>query len=79
MSEATQFVKVTESAQLEVGAFYEGEVRRVTDEVAGLLIGNGWAETTEVELIPRDVEVTPEPVTLEVDNSTMGTTAEEVK
>jgi len=73
-----QFVKVLTDARTEGGAFYEGETRKVTDEVAGNLLGNGWAEKTEVSLPLSDAkQETPEPVTLEVDSVAIGTHAGE--
>lgn len=72
-----EFVKITSHARTKFGEFFEGETRFVPPEVKGHLVGSGWAEETEVVLEPHEDEVTPPPVTLEVDSSTIGTKTEE--
>lgn len=47
-------VRVTETCKIEAGTFYAGDERTVEDDVAGLLIGNGWA--LAIESVVLDVQ-----------------------
>lgn len=77
MSRLLQFVAITVSTRIEVGEFFQGEIRCVPQEVADELIGNEWAETTEVEIPLSEDEVPPESVTLEVQNAGMSNKTQE--
>ena len=59
-----KMVEITTDTRTEYGNFYAGERRSVSAEVAGFLIGNGWAK--------------PAPVTLEVDNAGLGVKSEDI-
>jgi len=59
-----QMVIITQTAKTESGAYYAGEKRNVSPEVAQELIGNGWAA--------------PAAVTLEVQSAKLGVKSEDV-
>lgn len=76
MSNELTFVEVTEDARTYAGNFFRGERRKVSGEVAGLLIGNGWAVKSSPIDVPES-EAKPEGVTLEVQNAGLGVSAED--
>lgn len=40
-------VRITETCRIPAGEFFAGDEQTVSDETAGLLIGNGWALAIE--------------------------------
>ena len=59
-----KFVEILTDTKTPYGNFFDGEIRKVDDDVAGYLIGNGWAR--------------PQSVKLEVQNASLGVNSEEV-
>lgn len=57
-----RFVEITTDTKTPYGQFFDGEIRKVEPEVAGFLIGNGWAKRHSI--------------TLEVQNGVLGHKAE---
>lgn len=56
MDEKLQFIEITTDTRTEHGSFYAGEIRKVSPEVAGYLIGNGWAKKHGVTLVVQNVK-----------------------
>ena len=50
MKETLQFIEITTDTRTEHGSFYDGEIRKVSAEVAGFLMGNGWAKKHSITL-----------------------------
>jgi hypothetical protein len=64
MARKLKFVEITTDTRTQYGEFFDGEIRKVTPEVAGFLEGNSWAK--------------PHTVELKVDNATLGVNSEKV-
>lgn len=78
MTDKSRWVRMTRTARIESGEYCAGEIRRVTGEDFGVLVGNGWAVEAEGVFSEGAEPATPESVTLEVHNSRLGVTAGEV-
>ena len=57
MSEKLEFVEITTDAKTPFGNFYDGEIRKVSPEVSGFLMGNAWARPHRIELSVDSVTV----------------------
>lgn len=57
MSENMRFVEITTDTRTPHGPFFDGEIRKVSPEVAGYLIGNAWAKPHNVVLDVQSVKM----------------------
>lgn len=74
-----KFIAIVKDCRTVHGNFFNGEIRKVPEEVAGHLTGAGWAsDDVSVDLGEVAGDERPEPVTLEVQNAKLGVNAETV-
>lgn len=73
-----QFIKILSDTRTQFGNFFAGEIRKVEPEVAGYLIGVGWAAEAAVDTVEAPA-TNPAPATLEVQGVNMGVKSEVIK